>query len=425
MSPGFLSAAAAVSAQGANDRVRVAVVGVRGRGRDHITCLAKANNVQVAAVCDIDQANIERAQAFTAARGQAKPEGATDLRKLLESKSIDAVTIATCNHWHALATIWACQAGKDVYVEKPASHNVIEGRKMVEAARKYQRIVQCGMQSRSIAHKQEAIRLLREGVIGNVYMAKGLCYKRRISIGRSPDGPVPPGVNYDLWLGPAPQRAFNPNRFHYNWHWFWDYGNGDIGNQGVHELDIARWGLHQAGMPSSVFSDGDKFVYDDDQETPNTQLATFTYGKLRLVFEVRGLMTNSEGSIPRDGNNAIGNIFYGSEGYLCLDSTGYQVFLGEKQERVKDVKAREAIWETQPHFDNFLAAVRSRNSSDLHADIEEGHQSAALCHLANISYRLGRKLKISSTKEDFGADAEANAMLTRKYRTPFVVPASV
>jgi len=425
MSPGFLTALSATSAQGANDRIRVAVVGVRGRGRDHVTGMAKANNVQVAAVCDIDQANVERAQAMTVSLGQAKPEGVSDLRKLLENKSIDAVMIATCNHWHALAAIWACQAGKDVYVEKPACHNIFEGRKMVEAARKYNRIVQCGMQSRSIAHKQEAIRLLREGVIGNVYMAKGLCFKRRVSIGRSPDGPVPAGVNYDMWLGPAPLRPFNPNRFHYNWHWFWDYGNGDIGNQGVHELDVARWGLHQTGLPSSVFSDGGKFVYDDDQETPNTQLATFNYGKLRLVFEVRGLLTHSEGSIPREGGNSIGNIFYGSEGYLSVDSTGYQVFLGEKHERVKDVKAKEGIWDTQPHFDNFIAAVRTRKASDLNADIEEGHQSAALCHLANISFLLGRKLKVDPAKENFGADGEANAMLTRRYRAPYVVSATV
>lgn len=422
LTPGLFNAAAAFSWQGANDRVNVGVVGVRGRGRDHISGFVKGPNVRVAAVCDIDQSVAERAQAFTEKAGGGKPAAFADMRKMFEDKSIDAVSIANTNHWHALSTIWAVRAGKDVYCEKPASHNVREGRMMVEAARAHKRIVQVGMQSRSTPHKIEAVRMLREGAIGRVYMAKGLCYKRRKSIGHSPDGPVPAGVNYDMWLGPAPQRPFNPNRFHYNWHWFWDYGNGDIGNQGVHEMDIARWGLNLQGLPQKVYSHGGKFVYQDDQETPNTQTAIFDYGNVELQFEVRGLHSNSEGSVQFDGANTIGNIFYGSDGFMCVDSTGYQLYLGEKRELAKEHKVSGTIWDTQPHFDNFIAAVRSRKVEDLTCDIEEGHLSAALCHLANISYRTRQSLRFDSNKETFTGSDAANKLLTREYRAPYTIP---
>jgi predicted dehydrogenase len=423
------SAAAAVSgftALGANDRIQVAVVGVRGRGRDHITSYSKISNCQVAAVCDIDQAQSERAVTLTEQLQGSKPKVYQDIRKLLEDKEIDAISIATCNYWHALATIWACQAGKDVYVEKPASHNIWEGRKMVQAARKYNRMVQVGMQSRSIDHKIRAMQMLHDGVIGKLYMAKGMCYKRRKSIGHQPDGPVPPGVDYNTWLGPAPMRPFNPNRFHYNWHWFWDTGNGDIGNQGVHEMDIARWGLGKTTLPKRVIATGGKFVYDDDQETPNTELATFEYGDVQIVFEVRGLLTNGEGGIDFDGGNYIGNIFYGSDGYMSIDNHRYQIYKGEDRKLVDQGKYTEPEdWDTTPHIANFLGAVRSRNQKDLHCDIEEGHLSAAMCHLANTSYRLGRKLTFDPGTETFGSDREANAYLTRKYREPFIVPEKV
>jgi predicted dehydrogenase len=232
---------------------------------DHIEEIARRPDSLVAAVCDVDTAQTERAVALVEKLQGSKPKVYQDYRKMLDDQDVQAVSIATCNHWHALHAIWACQAGKDVYVEKPASHNIWEGRRMVEAARKYSRVMQVGMQSRSIQHKRRAMDLLRQGVIGKIYMAKGICYKRRPSIGKKPDGPVPPGVNYDLWLGPAPMRPFNENRFHYNWHWFWDTGNGDIGNQGVHEMDIARWGLDKSTLPKVVHSSGWKFVYDDDQ----------------------------------------------------------------------------------------------------------------------------------------------------------------
>jgi len=422
-----IAMASGMTARGANDRVNVAVIGLRGRGRDHITCYSKLPEARVAAVCDIDQAQIERAVQFTEQTTGAKPQKTyPDIRKLLDDKDIDAVSIATCNHWHALATIWACQAGKDVYVEKPASHEIWEGRKMVEAARKYNRIVQVGLQSRTTAHKIRAIQMLHDGVIGKLYLAKGLCYKRRKSIGHQPNGPVPPGVDYNLWVGPAEMLPFNPNRFHYNWHWFWNTGNGDIGNQGVHEMDICRWGLNKQTLPEAVVSDGGKFVYDDDQETPNTQLATFHYPDCEVVFEVRGLITGGESSIAYDGSNFIGNLFFGSEGWMSLDLKGCQIYKGEDRELVQAFKYSEPEeWDTTPHIENFLNAVRSRNRKDLTCDIEEGHLSTALVHMANISYRTGRKLHFDPKTERFINDDEANRYIKRKYREPFVIPENV
>ena len=422
-----IAMASGMTARGANDRINVAVIGVRGRGRDHITSYAKLPEARVAGICDIDQAQIERAVAFTDKLTGYKPQKTyQDIRKLLEDKDIDAVSIATCNHWHALATIWACQAGKDVYVEKPASHEIWEGRKMVEAARKYNRIVQVGMQSRTTDHKIKAMQLLHDGVIGKIYMAKGLCFKRRKSIGHSPDGAVPPGVDYNTWLGPAQMRPFNPNRFHYNWHWFWDTGNGDIGNQGVHEMDICRWGLNKHTLPEMVACEGGKFVYSDDQETPNTQLAIFKYDDCELQFEVRGLITGGESSIAYDGSNFIGNLFYGSEGWMSIDLNGYQIYRGEDRKMAEQMKYTEPIeWDTTPHIQNFLKAVRSRNHKDLTCDVEEGHLSAAMVNMSNISYSTGRKLHFDPKAERFVNDDEANTYITRKYRPPFVVPENV
>ena len=416
--------------QGANDRLQVACIGVRGRGRGHIKEFSHRQETEVAAVVDIDQSVAERAAQYTAQLQGRKPTEYGDLRKMLENKSIDIVTIATTNHWHALATIWACQAGKDVYVEKPASHNIFEGRKMVEAARKYMRIVQVGHQSRSVSHKLRAVKLLREGIIGKIYMARGLCYKRRESIGVRKSSPIPPGVNYDLWLGPSQKIDFKENRFHYNWHWYWHFGNGDIGNQGVHEMDIARWGLGIDELPSSVYSSGGHFLYPDDQQTPNTQQAIFDYDDAQLVFEVRGLLTGSEAELrptSPGGHAIVGNIFFGSKGYMTVDLQGFKTFLGEKHQPGPSMEAVEKLHsgETTPHIENFLKAVQSRKFEDLNCDIEVGHLSAALCHMANISYRVGRKLLFDNKSETFPGDHEANKMLTRKYREPFVVPDKV
>ena len=423
-----LSAASYSRVKGANERVAVAVIGVRGRGKSHIRAFAELPGSEVAAVVDIDQAVSERAAAYTKQYQSRKPKEYRDLRDMLEDDSIDAVSIATTNHWHALATIWACQAGKDVYVEKPASHNIFEGRKMIEAARKYKRIVQCGMQSRSTEHKMRGIKLLHEGVIGDLYMAKGLCFKRRKSIGSLQPSPIPSGVDYDIWLGPAQEIDFQENRFHYKWHWYWDFGNGDIGNQGVHEMDIARWGLGKDTLPPAVFSSGGHFVYNDDQQTPNTQTALFDYPDAQLVFEVRGLLTGGEANIgEKTGNmNAVGNIFFGSDGYMTMTHRGFWTFLGEKRELGPSMfYAEDRGWSFAPHFDNFLQAVKSRKHTDLNCDIVHGHLSAALCHMANISYRTKQRLDFDPAAERFVNNDEANKHLKRDYRKPYVVPEEV
>jgi predicted dehydrogenase len=354
-----------------NDTVRVACVGVRGRGRSHIRAYSQMPNVEIAAICDIDESVLNaRIGDLEKAKGK-RPAAFTDLRKLLEDKSIDAISIATPNHHHTLQTIWACQAGKDVYVEKPCSHDMFEARQIVAAAKKYDRVVQQGTQQRS-AIGREAVRQMREGLIGDLYMARGLCYKRRDTIGRKPVAPVPDGVHYDLWLGPAPQREFTANRFHYNWHWFWDYGNGDIGNQGIHQVDMARWGLG-VKYPTKVSAMGGHFMFDDDQETPNDLSVSFEFND-----------GGAKKQKPGPSGSDLGN-----------------------------------------HFANFIDVVRSRKHADLNAPVEEGAISTALVHLANISYRLGRTLHFDAASYSCTGDAEANRMFKRTYRKPFVVPEKV
>jgi len=416
----LLGGAAALRALGANDVVNMAIVGVGSRGTDHVKEYLKLPSARIAALCDVDTAQMERISQIVYRQTQKRPKAYQDLRKLYEDKDIDAVSIATPNHWHALATVWAIEAGKDVYCEKPACYNIFEGQQMVKAARKHNRIVQIGMQGRSVTHKRKAIALVRGGAIGKVYMARGLCFKRRPSIGKTPPEPVPAGLNWDIFLGPAPMRPYTKNRFHYNWHWFWDTGNGDIGNQGIHEMDIARWGLNRT-LPKRVVSTGGKFVYDDDQETPNTQIATFDYGDAELVFEVRGFPSGGEATIEPGGSNFVGNIFFGEQGYLSVDHLGYQIFLGPKREPGPSGKAEPG--ETGPHMQNFLDAVKSRRWQDLRGDVQEGVTSASLVHMANISYRLGRKLEFDPGTDSFPHDTEANAMRTRpKYREPYVFP---
>ncbi len=395
-----------------NDVLRIAVIGVRGRGMEHIQGYGNLKDqVRITTICDVDKNVIGPAmKKVTQINGQ-EPQYHQDLRKVLDDPEIDAVSIATPNHWHALATIWACQAGKDVYVEKPVSHNVSEGRRMVEAARKYNRIVQTGTQCRSHKGIQEAMDFLHSGKLGKIYMAKGLCYKPRGSIGFKDNAPVPDGLDYDLWVGPAEKKPYNPNRLHYNWHWFWNTGNGDLGNQGIHQMDLARWGLGKTEMPRAVQGSGGRFGYEDQAETPNTELVAFDYDDCVLQFEVRGLPTNDEQGAK------IGDLFYGSEGVLAITSyTTWQSYFGHQMEKGPGGSGGG------DHFANFLEAVRTRDPKVLHADIEEGHQSSALCHLGNIAYRLGRKLQINPSTESFVNDPEADAMLTRDYRTPFVVP---
>ncbi|MCS6775116.1 MAG: Gfo/Idh/MocA family oxidoreductase [Chloroherpetonaceae bacterium] len=439
-----------------NNRIQIAVIGTNGRGMDHVRSFVERDDVQIVAICDADRNAAEKAVAEIEKRGKPRPTIYQDIRKLLEDRDLDAVSIATPNHWHALGAIWAMQAGKDVYVEKPVSHNVLEGRRIVEAARKYRRICQTGTQSRSHRAVQEAIAYIHSGKIGKVFLSRGLCYKTRNSIGKvTAPTPVPPGVDYDLWLGPAPYKPVMRQRFHYDWHWQWDYGNGDLGNQGIHQMDIARWALNKREMPRTVMALGGRFGYIDDGETPNTQLVFMDYDDAQLIFEVRGLKTE-----PLRGAS-VGNIIYGTEGYVVMTGNYSRVLAFDNN----DNKIAEFNG-SGDHYGNFLDAVRSRRITDLNADIEEGHISSAMCHLGNISYllgspqsfsaktqafgdnkeametylrfeqhladngvpmnnlqyRLGPKLEFNPKREQFKGNKEANALLTREYRKGFEVP---
>jgi predicted dehydrogenase len=446
-SVGFLSRPEMVL--GANDRVRIAICGLHGRGVSHLQNFAQLHNVQIAAVCDIDENVMRKRLDDMEKMGIPKPATFIDVRKLLEDKSIDAISIATPNHWHSLMAIWACQAGKDVYVEKPCSHNLWEGKQLVAASQRYNRIVQHGTQIRSAAAVREGIQKLHSGLIGDVYKARGVCFKWRDTIGRAPLGPVPQGVHYDLWTGPAPLHDFTPNRFHYKWHWFWCYGNGDLGNQGVHQVDVARWGMG-LGFPNKVSALGGHFMFEDDQETPNDVSCAFEYdlaeGKRRMItFEVRHWITNHEAEIgtpvlgtperkrapgqpalgPLAGShNTIGDIFYGSKGYLATgdeDADTYKVWMGADQEPQPSVHAGAEL----AHFSNFIECVASRKKENLNAPIEEGHMSCAVVHLANASYRLGRTLNFNPETQQVIGDPEAEVLLRdgdRGYRAPFAVP---
>jgi predicted dehydrogenase len=446
----FVGAATALAATriwGANDRVNVLIVGLGGRGTDHLKIYSKLPEARVIGLCDVNQAALERAQATLVKNTGEKAKEFVDMRQAYADPQIEAVSIATPNHWHALAAIWAMRAGKDVYGEKPACYNIYEGQKMLEVARETNRMLQIGSQHRSMPMKMHAMDAIHGGLIGDVYLAKGLCYKRRASIGHKPDSPVPPGVDWDLFLGPAPMRAFNELRFKYNWHWFWDTGNGDIGNQGVHEMGIARWALGDPQFPRTAYAQGGKYAYVDDQETPNTLLASYNYGPKELVFEVRGLLTGSEGfPIKRDGkapaagatapsastpiatvpskgpslNIMVGNLFYGTEGWAAMSDQGFQAFKGESNELVMDERPAKGEDGTALHMQNFLAACRSRNYKDLHDEIANAYLSASLCHLANISYRVGRRLTLEDGPK-FVNDPEADKLLTRDYRKPYVV----
>jgi predicted dehydrogenase len=432
---------------GANDRVRVAVIGIRGQGFTHVEGWAAVPNTEVAAICDIDENVISQRLADMEKRHLAKPKVYSDVRKLLEDKSIDAISIATPNHWHSLMGIWGCQAGKDIYVEKPCSHAWWEGHQLVEAVRKYDRIAMHGTQGRSAEGYLEGMKKLREGVIGEVYLARGLCFKWRDTIGIAQAEPVPAGVHYDLWTGPAPLKPFTRNRFHYNWHWIWDTGNGDLGNQGVHEVDLARWGLG-VKLPHKVSAIGGHVMFNDDQETPNVLNCAFEFlmpdGKKRLLeFEVRHWMTNTEAEIGLPGFGAgaaalpqavghanskqpkamCGNLFYGSKGYMAMTGyESYRTWLGEEQEPGPSATRDGNRWA------NFIHCVRTRKKEDVLAPIEEGHLSATLVHLANASYRLGRSLNFDPEKEQVIGDEEANRLLRgddRGFRAPFTIPERV
>ncbi len=422
---------------GANERINIAVVGIRGRGKDHIHSWCGMKDVVLKTLCDADEN--EWAQGVKAVTDKAgkKPLTEWDMRKVFDDKDIHAVSFATPNHWHALGSIWACQAGKHVFVEKPCSHNVWEGRQMIKAARKYNRIVQVGFQNRSIPNVMAAMKFLHDGGIGKVYMARGLCIKPRDPFGIAKDSQPPKGFHYDNWLGPASYRPYNEKRSHYNWHWFWDTGNGDTGNQGPHQFDIARWGLNKNEHPVSVFSTGGIYGWTPEvcaQETPDTQTSLIKYKDGSAIqFETRGQYSNDESSL----GIRIGNIFYGTEGYLELNGGTWKAF---RKREGKPFASNESASQqpvdpsfraapgSEGHYCNFIQAVRSKNVSDLNCDIHEGFYSSALPLLANISYRLKRELQFMGgdfDTERFVNDTEANLLLTRNYRRPYIVPEEV
>ena len=438
----------------ANERLSVAVVGVRGQGNGHLNAYASRQDTEVVYVCDADKdVGMTRVEEIAKIQAHA-PKYVQDLRRVFDDPNVDVVSTATPNHWHSLVSIWAMQAGKDVYVEKPVSHNVSEGRRMVQVARKLGRICQTGTQCRSMGGTLQAIDYVKAGKIGEVKLARGLCYKDRKSIGPKGEYSPPPGVDYNLWSGPAPLKPLTRPNLHYDWHWMWDYGNGDLGNQGIHQMDIARWGLGVNTVSHRVLSFGGRLGYEDAGETANTQVIYHDYGPKTLVFEVRGLPTDALKGAK------VGVIFEGSDGYVVLSSYDSGAAFDPKGNMVA------AFQGTGDHFGNFLDAVRSRRHEDLHADIEQGHLSSALCHLGNISYRLGDKiplpevrarldqgdeyqatlaritehlasnqvaldglqiqfgqhLELDPANERFVNNAQADLMLTREYRAPFVVP---
>ncbi len=397
---------------GADERVRIAVMGVRGRGLSHTEGFARLKNVQVVAVCDPDSRVLERAARSAAEHQGTSPEQIQDFRRIHEDKSVDAISIATPDHWHAPATIWACQAGKDVYVEKPCSHNIHEGRLMVEAARKYGRVVQHGTQSRSGETHLSALEYLKSKPLGAVRVAKVINSQLRANIGHKQDEAAPREVDYDLWLGPAPERPFNPNRFHYNWHWNWDYGTGDIGNDGVHAIDYARW-LLGVEDPIAISASGGKLHFDDDQETPDTQNVTFEFEGCHLIYEMRIWTPYDEHGMSN------GAVLYGEEGSLEISPQGWKVpFRDNKPGPSAPGSSRGA-----EHFQNFIDCARSRERP--RADILEGHLSSRLAHLGNIATRVGRRLHFDARTETFKGDPEANQLLSRRYRKGFELPDAV
>ena len=378
---------------GAADTLRVAVVGVGGRGKDHISGFAGRNGCVVATVCDADTAFAKKAIALAEAKQKKAPAFEQDIRKVIADPSIDIISIATPNHWHALAAIWALQAGKHVYVEKPVSHDVAEGRRIVQFAEKTGKLCQAGTQSRSSKGMREAIAFLHAGKIGKVKLARGLCYKLRGSIGDTVGPQKPPAtVDYDLWCGPASNRPMHRKRLHYDWHWIWEYGNGDLGNQGIHEMDKARWGLAKDALPNSVQSVGGRFGYVDDGQTANTQVIRYDYGDCEIVFEVRAFRSESPYPGKRSpqtrkpgekATNYVGNVWQGQDGFVVCPSYTGGVAYGTDGEVLK------VFGGGGDHYGNFVAAVRAGKRGMLHGDILQGHLSSALCHLGNISYRLG------------------------------------
>lgn len=418
-----LSARSWSQVAGANGDVRVAVVGLNGRGKNHLKSLSEIAGVRIVALCDVDTAVLERAKKSLGAAGESV-KTYVDVRELIASPDLDAITIATPNHLHSLLAIWACQAGKDVYVEKPVSHNVWEGRQLVAAAKKYGRVVQAGTQIRSGEGLIEAVAWIRSGQLGKITASRGFCYKRRKSIGRTTaPTPVPATVNYDLWCGPTPLAPVHRAKFHYDWHWQNVTGNGDVGNQGIHQMDVARWFLGEAGLPRHTLSIGGRLGYEDDGETANTQVVIHDYATAPLIFEVRGLPAKPDAageaaSAPAGADAggaeaaaaaaatmdkyrgvAVGNVVDCEGGYLATN--GY--FAAEAFDR--DGKSVKVFKGRDRHMANFIDVVRSRKTAELYGAIEQGHVSSALCHLGNISHQLGRTAAPETLREKIASNA--------------------
>lgn len=481
-SPVVAGKCASAGVTNAKGDVRVAVVGL-SRGREHMRMVLDTPGLQLAALCDVDPARLALRANQLQAEGH-KVATTTDFRKLLEDRNIDAITIATPNHWHSLMAILACQAGKDVFAEKPISQNVWEGRQLVMAARKYGRIVQVGTQARANPDVIEAVKWIHEGNLGKVKYAHGLCYKPRKPIGKGGGGKIPPGLDYDLWCGPGPlEQPLRRKSLHYDWHWFYDYGNGDLGNQGIHEMDLARWFLGYDGLPNRVLSVGGRMGYDDDAQTPNTQFVYHEYDGAPLIFEVRGLPKAKEYQDKRwgksmdqpfgfAGGNAIGVIVVCQHGTLVLEGGGHKLIAYDTDgKQIRSFHRQDPQLGLGWHkgdrclFRNWLEAIRSRKQSDLAAEILEGHISSTLCHLGMISHRLGGVRSEREIVESFGGNSlaeerfesmkdhlgrngvdaskpvvtlgpwlsvdpklecflnnnRANALLTRDYREPYVI----
>lgn len=398
--------------RGPNDEIRIACVGLRGRGRDHINGFRSLEGVRVVALVDVDQNILDREKQKFVERNE-KVDTYKDLRHVLDRDDIDAISVASPNHWHALQGIWACQAGKDVYLEKPVSHNIAEGRMLVRASRQYKRIVQTGTQCRSSSGIAEGIAWMRAGNLGDIKLARGLCYKPRKSIGKVEQAQIIPGhIDYDLWCGPAPFRPLRRKNLHYDWHWDFDTGNGDVGNQGIHQMDIARWALGEKKLPPRSLSIGGRLGYDDDGNTPNTQMVVHEYESAPLVFEVRGLprsaaaqKENWGGQMDEFMGARIGVIVHCENGYLRIPDYRRAIAVSLEGEEIQRFEG------ASNHYQNFIDAMRSRVVDDLNADIHEGHLSSAMCHMGNISHLLGE----NRTQEEIGQAIGTNTAAVETY----------
>ena len=427
--------AIAKSRTSANDRIRVGLVGLGGRMRSHIKALAQmtGENVEIAAICDCNQKKLDTATKIYPELEGKKLTVYTDMQKMFDDKSIDAVSNGLGDRWHALSTIWACQAGKHSYVEKPVTHNLFEGRQLVAAARKYKCMVQHGTQNRSSPNIMEGIAKLKEGIVGDVYMARGIDYKIRGNLGRVTPSPVPEGLDWDKWLGPKPMRPYS-QFWHRRWYWNLELASGCFANQAVHELDILRWGLGLDEHPTHVSATGGKFVHEDDRTSPTHVAMLYQFAKPEtfVTYEHRSWYTNSEADF-RDKypfvqvNYPVGTIFFGTKGYMIFpDYSSYRTFLGPKCEPGPFKFDETHTMADLPHFQNWVAAIRNGKHEDLNAEIEEGHKSMTMCLLARTAYQVGRSLKFDPKTETVIGDDEANAMLNEPgYREPYVVPKEV